>query len=316
MALSPTATIDDARRGRQPPAAQSGNPRSAASAVSWGAIVAGAAAAASLSLILLILGTGLGLAAVSPWAYEGMSAKPFAVSTILWLSLTQLAASAIGGYLAGRLRTRWIEVHVDEVYFRDTAHGFLAWAVASLVTAALLSSATGAIVGAGLRAGAAIPGGTGAADLAKSRSDITATGYFVDALFRRNMNAAPSASAGTATAFGIGPERATASESAEVARIFMNTSRNEALPAEDIQHVGRMVSQRTGLVLQEAQKRVTDTYARAQAKAREAEIAAIETADKARKASTYAALWLFASLLMGAFVASLAATYGGRRRDA
>jgi hypothetical protein len=69
-------------------------------------------------------------------------------------------------------------------------------------------------------------------------------------------------------------------------------------------------------VLQEAQKRVTDTYARAQAKAREAEIAASETADKARKASTYAALWLFASLLMGAFVASLAATYGGRRRDA
>jgi hypothetical protein len=244
-----------------------------------------------------------------------MAAKPFAVSTILWLTLTQLAASAIGGYLAGRLRTRWIEVHADEVYFRDTAHGFLAWAVASLVTAALLSSATGAIVGAGLHAGAALPGG-GAAEIAKSRSDITATGYFVDALFRRNMNAAPSASAGTTTALGNGPERATASESAEVARIFMNTSRNEALPAEDIAHVGRMVSQRTGLVLQEAQKRVTDTYARAQAKSREAELAAIEAADKARKASTYAALWLFASLLMGAFVASLAATYGGRRRDA
>jgi hypothetical protein len=316
MALSSSAHIDDPRRGRSLPAVQVGNPRSTAAAVSWGAIVAGAAAAASLSLILLILGTGLGLAAVSPWAYEGLATKPFAVATIVWLTLTQVAASAIGGYLAGRLRTRWVEVHVDEVYFRDTAHGFLAWAVASLVTAALLTSATGAIVGAGLRASPAAPGGVTAAESARSRSDLAATGYFVDALFRRNMNAAPSASVGSATLLGNGPERATASESAEVARIFMNTSRDQALPAEDIQHVGRLVSQRTGLVLQEAQKRVTDTYARAQAKSHEVDLAASEAADKARKASTYAALWLFASLLMGAFVASLAATYGGRRRDA
>jgi hypothetical protein len=117
-----------------------------ASAVSWGAIGAGATATAALALILLMLGTGLGLSSVSPWAYNGVSATTFGVSTILWLTFTQLVASGMGGYLAGRLRTKWVAVHTDEVYFRDTAHGFLAWAVASLMTAALLTSVIGSIV--------------------------------------------------------------------------------------------------------------------------------------------------------------------------
>src|SRR3989338_8149808 len=102
------------------------------SAVSWAAILAGAAGAAALSLLLMILGTGLGFSAVSPWRMEGISATTFGVAAIAWLSFTQLAASGIGGYLAGRLRTKWMDVHTDEVYFRDTAHGFLTWAIASL----------------------------------------------------------------------------------------------------------------------------------------------------------------------------------------
>ena len=105
-------------------------------AVSWTAVFAGAAGAAALSLILLILGTGLGLSSVSPFTGRGASAATFGASTIVWLTFVQLAASAVGGYLAGRLRTRWASTHVDEVYFRDTAHGFLAWAVATLAVAA------------------------------------------------------------------------------------------------------------------------------------------------------------------------------------
>ena len=126
------------------------------SAVSWGAILAGAAAAAALSLILLMLGIGLGLSSVSPWAQVGASALMFGVSTILWITFTQLVASAMGGYLAGRLRTKWTGAHADEVYFRDTAHGFLAWAIASLATAALLTSVIGSIVGSGIQAGASV----------------------------------------------------------------------------------------------------------------------------------------------------------------
>src|ERR1700744_4331291 len=98
-----------------------------ASGVSWGAILAGGCGAAALSLVLLLLGTGLGLSSVSPWANRGVAAATFGVSAILWLTLTQLVASGMGEYLAGRLRTRWSGVHTDEVYFRDTAHGFLAW---------------------------------------------------------------------------------------------------------------------------------------------------------------------------------------------
>ena len=132
------------------------------------------------------------------------------------------------------------------------------------------------------------------------------------------MNAAASASAPAANGAmaGVAAEPATAASASEVARIFMNTIRTGILPAEDVRYVGQVVSQRTGLTQQDAEKRVSDTYARMQAKLRDAETAARDAADKARKASAYAALWLFISLLIGAFVASLAATYGGRRRDA
>lgn len=103
------------------------------------AILAGAAAAtAALSLILLMLGTGLELSSVSPWAFSGVSSTTFGVSAILWLTFTQLVAPEWrDGYLTGKLRIKWGAVHTDEVYFRDTAQGFLFWAVAALATAAL-----------------------------------------------------------------------------------------------------------------------------------------------------------------------------------
>jgi hypothetical protein len=300
-----------------PPRALSGvypeNIRTDAGAVSWGAIVAGGVATAALSLILLMLGTGLGLSSVSPWAHNGVSAATFGVSTILWVTLTQLVASAMGGYLAGRLRTKWVAVHTDEVYFRDTAHGFLAWAVASLATAALLTSVIGAIVSGGIQAGASVAG----PGMAKSDSNSGPMGYFVDSLFRKDMNPAVAASAAAANGApsGAAAEQALAASRSEVTRIFMNTVRSDALPTEDVQYVGQLLAQRTGLTQQAAEKRVSDTYARVQGKLRDAETAASAVAEKARKASAYAALWLFISLLIGAFVASLAATYGGRQRD-
>lgn len=297
------------------------------SAVSWGAITAGAAAAASLSLILVILGVGLGLSSVSPWAREGFGATAIGVSTILWLTLTQLLASAMGGYLAGRLRTKWTELHTDEVYFRDTAHGFLAWALASLATAALLTSVIGSILGGGVQAGASMVGGVAntagaAAGGATASSRVAQVGdegplaYFVDSLFRRDASAASTAANPDSPAGVDTTQRASGKDTAEVGRIFMNVSRAEALPPEDARYVGQLVAQRTGLSQQEAEKRVADVYAKATAKVRSAEVAARNAADKARKASAYSALWLFVSLLIGAFVASLAATFGGRRRDA
>ena len=276
---------------------------------------------AALSLILLILGTGLELSSVSPWASYGVSATSFGVSTILWLSFTQVAASGMGGYLAGRLRTRWLAAPMDEVYFRDTAHGFLAWAIGSLATAALLTSVIGSIVSGGIHAGASMVGGVAAtsvgAEIAKPISDSGPMGYFVDSLFRKDINAAANSSASYRT--DIMPVDAMGSPIAgylsEVARIFNFSLRTGPLPKDDIRHVGQLVALRTGLTQQDAEKRVTETYAQVQAKLRDAETAAKDAADKGRKASAHAALWFFISLLIGAFVASFAATIGGRQRD-
>ena len=310
---------------------------SALSAVSWGAIIAGAAAAASMSLILLILGVGLGLSSVSPWVRDGITAKTFGVSTIVWLTVTQLVSAAVGGYLAGRLRTKWTEVHSDEVYFRDTAHGFLAWAVASLVSAALLTSVIGSIVGGGIQAVSSVASGVASAAspalstmAASTRADRSSENgpmaYTIDSLFRRpptGSSSAETTTGSTAGTPGASPSRdaSTANlrpskeELSEVSRIFTNIKSTEPLPAEDVKYVGQLVAQPTGLNQQAAEKRVTDLYTKAQTTFRDAETAARETADKARKASAYGALWLFVSLLIGAFVASLSATYGGRLRD-
>src|SRR5450759_5842 len=108
MALSDATAADEFVGGGALPGVYPVNTRAHASAVSWGAVMAGAAAAAALSLILLILGIGLGLSSVSPWAHYGVSAATFGVSTILWVTFTQLVASGMGGYLAGRLRTKWV----------------------------------------------------------------------------------------------------------------------------------------------------------------------------------------------------------------
>jgi len=293
------------------------NPAAVASrsAVSWGAVFAGAAGAAALSLILLLLGTGLGLSSVSPWATEGIDAGTFGVSSILWITFMQLAASAMGGYLAGRLRTKWVAVHTDEVYFRDTAHGFLAWAVATLGTAALLSSVIGAILGAGVQAGAtavgsaataAVSGATGAVAEGEARPNEAdgPMAYFVDSLFRADPQESRDV-----------PVEQTAASLAEVTRIFANGLRTGALPDEDVQYVAQVVAMRTEMSQQQAERRVREVFMDLQTTLQEAEVAAREAADKAREASAYAALWLFISLLAGAFIASWLATFGGRQRD-
>ncbi len=317
-------------------------------AVSWGAILAGGAAAAALSLVLMILGTGLGFAVVSPWRSQGMSATAFGVSTIIWITFTQLAASAVGGYLAGRLRTKWSDTARDEVHFRDTAHGFLSWCVASLGTAAVLTSVIGAIVGGGVQAGATAVGAAASSAAGAGSTAVMALqnpsgaagangaqggnggaqgaanplGYFVDSLFRTNVTSAGAPGQGPAQPNSSNPEgpatsqtQRNAADSAEVVRIFTNAIRSGSLPDDDASYVGRLVAQRTDLSENEATQRVRDTFARIQGTIHDAEDSARKTADEARKATAYASLWLVVSMLVGAFVASLMATYGGRQRD-
>lgn len=298
-------------------AAISASHTSDSGAVSWGAVFAGAVGAAAFSLILILLGTGLGLSVVSPWAHDGISATTASVSTIVWITVVQILASILGGYLAGRLRSRWVTVHTHEVYFRDTAHGFLAWSVATLLMATLLSSAVGSIVSTGVKAAGAaagtavaVAGSAAAAGAASTTADdpgSESVGYSVDSLFRASAPADGSTAA-------VAPQ-STANKTAEVTRIFANgLSAGELSPA-DTQYLGQLVATSTGLSQADAERRVTDTFTQLKQKLDQASAKAKQVADDARKASAYLALWLVISLLIGAFAASLAATFGGRLRD-
>lgn len=308
MALSNLSREEELSRSQFLPETQFDSTQPNASSICWAAIFAGAAAAAVLSLILLLLGAGLGLSSISPWSNSGISASAFGLSTIIWITVTQILAAGMGGYLAGRLRIRWSGVQQDEVYFRDTAHGFLAWAVATLATVALLASAIGSIVNMGVQSAATLTGSAASAVVAggviAADTDADPMAYFVDALFRQDANFSTTTSA-----------EQTASAPQEVTRIFVNALRMESLPPEDLTYISQLVSSRTGLTQEAAESRVNDIYTSLQAKLLDAEMAAKEAADKARKASIYSTLWLFVSLLMGAFSASLAATWGGRCRD-
>lgn len=294
-----------------------------ASAVSWAAIIAGATIAAAASLVLLALGTGLGLSAISPWAQRGVTASTFGVSSIVWVIVTQLCASALGGYLAGRLRTRWTAVHTDEVYFRDTVHGLLSWALASLVTACILLTVAASAVGAAAQTSARLASGaamgsavtTGHATHNEGGTDGAGPmGYLVDSLFRKGTTASATAPVNAMEAGGTDASRLPL---AEVTRIFVNASGADAaaLPPSDVSYLGQVVSQRTGLQQTEAERRVTDTYRALQANVSNTKTIAAEAADKARKAGIQASLWLFIAMLSGAFIASYTAMLGGRERD-
>ena len=284
-----------------PPARiESDSARSPLAAVSWGAILGGAFVAAALALILLILGTGLGLTAVSPWAGEGMSATTLGIAAIAWLVFVHLSSSALGGYMAGRLRTRWSDIQTDEVYFRDTAHGLMAWAVGIVLSAALLSSAATAVLGGAAKAGATAAGtavagaaAAGAATADNSGADVSA--YLVDGLFRSDR-----------------PREADdAAVKQEAGRIMANALSQKDISAADRTYLTGVISARTGLPQAEADKRLTD----AMAQARAAEVQAREAADAARAALVRLSIWMFLALLIGAFAASYAATIGGRQRD-
>jgi hypothetical protein len=245
------------------------------SGVSWGAVIGGAFVAAALSLILLALGAGFGLSAVSPWSNVGASAEAIGAAAIAWLILTEVVASAMGGYLAGRLRTRWSSIHNDEVHFRDTANGFLVWAVAVVVTVAFLAAGAASMVGA-----------PGEAAVAQGNP---AEAYFVDRLFRSDH---------PVTSDNDPFVRS------EAARIFDYAVLQNQTSAQDSNYLAQLVAAKTGLTASDAQRRVSDTLA----EARLAE-------DDARKATAHLLLWIFVALLLGAFCASYAATIGGRQRD-
>jgi hypothetical protein len=257
------------------------------SGLSWSATVAGAVTAAALTLSLIAFGAGLGLSAVSPWSGSGNSASTFKVGAGIYLLVIAVMASALGGYLAARLRTPWTGIHTNEVFFRDTVHGLLSWAFATILSATALGTVTSNIVG-----GATRVLGTGATQVG---AQVGAVDLAVDNLFRADPAATP------ATGATSGPDPARA----EIGRLLTASFRDGGdLVSTDRSYVTRLVAARTGLSPADAEKRVTEVISEIK-----------QSLDKSRKAAAQFSLWLAASLLMGAFAASFAAVEGGQLRD-
>ena len=260
-------------------------------AVSWGAIFAGAAAAAALSFILMVLGFGFGLLSVSPWSGEGASAEALGWGSIIWLIIIQLAAAGVGGYLAGRLRVKWPDIHNDEVYFRDTAHGLVTWSVSTLAAVVFMSGTAAAVMTGGAKVAGGIADAAGPA-VEEVLEDQT---YFANRLLRTDD----------------WDEGADSGRIDEVAAIIVRSLREGEIADSDRDYLVSMVQGRTDLSQNQAQDRVDQVISDAEQRYEDA----LEMADDARSAAAWTAIWMFIALLAGAFFAAFMATFGGRQRD-
>ena len=225
------------------------------SAISWGAILAGAAVASALSLLLFVLAAGLDLAAFSRPLLRHGSVGALSAMAAVTLIATQWIASAVGGYLTGRLRIRWVGTHTHEVFFRDTAHGLITWAVVTLFMALGLGSAASAVFGAAYQP-------TGAP-----------------------LAASASATPGSQAVFNVqAPAGGDGADDLQLVAPAGAASAGHLLLAQDL----------------------GDTQQRDDR---------IMAPDAARKDAAMGSLLVSLSMLIGAFIASVAAAIGGRLRD-
>ncbi|MGE3622639.1 MAG: hypothetical protein AB7H77_02020 [Bdellovibrionales bacterium] len=250
---------------------------SALSSVAWAAIFGGALTTIGIGFILSPLGAAAGLGALSPWEPRDMdAAKAVTAMGAIWFVLVQWIASGVGGYITGRMRTRWFGAHQNEVFFRDTAHGFLSWATATAIGAAVM---------AGLVAHAA----SGAASAAGNPGNMRmAEAYYTDTLFRTGQPAT----------------EITRDDRSEAARILARGVATGEMPAGDRNYLSQLISSRTGISPAEADQRITDAINGQK-----------EAMEKARKVGMVTALVVCLSLLIGALIASAAAALGGMHRD-
>jgi hypothetical protein len=258
------------------------------SAVSWAAIFAGTAVAISISLVLLTLGSGLGLASLTPSVRSAASSGSLAALVTVWIVVVQWLSAASGGYVTGRLRTRWVGTHTHEAFFRDTAHGFVTWSVATAIVAVVIASATSAMLADGIHASNTMA--SGAAQGADSNARISRVApYDVDALFRT-----PAGDAKSPSIDGRG----------EAERILINGLSAGGVPDADRTYLASLIAARTGISQADAEKRVDDVVARTQ-----------QEAEAARKAAARTSFLAALAMMIGAFVSCAAAALGGRERD-
>jgi len=272
--------------------------------VEWGAVLAGAVLAASLSFVLLTFGTAIGLSATSPWPGSGLSAKVIVSLAVFWAMAQQIGSVMVGGYVAGRMRSRWHETG-HEAEFRDGLHGALVWGIAVLISALLVFATAGAAARAGI-------------DLAsKAVGSLTATSDAMDTVLDTMLSPASSAQAatpapaaspaGTSAAQGtpIRPRTASSDEiRAGMSRILASSVTTGSITPENRAHLAQVVAQRTGISPQEAERRVDNAVNSAR-----------DAADKARRAAILTGFVTATGLILSLGAGWWAAMRGGHHRD-
>ncbi|MBB2158478.1 hypothetical protein HLH33_19700 [Gluconacetobacter diazotrophicus] len=240
--------------------------------------------------MLLSLGSGLGLAWVSPVSGNNPSGMTFTVVTAIWLIVVQWVSSFFGGYLAGRLRPALGDVHRHEVTFRDTAAGFVAWAVAAVLIVGLVGSSAWSVG----KTATQTAGSLGAGAIAHAASNPS--DYMLDTLFRTSQ-----------------PNTSSSSQDvkSEAGRILATAATGDVTPA-DHDYLVQMIAARTGISPEDAGKRLDQAIA----SEKDAVAKARHIADVTRKAVSSFALYTFFSMLVGALISCVSGAIGSRQRDA
>jgi hypothetical protein len=264
--------------------------------VEWGAVFAGAVLAAALSFVLLTFGTAIGLSAISPWPNSGLSVKVIGSLAVYWAMAQQIGSVMAGGYVAGRMRSRWHEGG-HEAEFRDGLHGALVWAVGVLISAILVFATAGAVAR------------TGAEVASKAASTLTSSPNAMDTVLDtmlRPASATANAPGGPSASPQGAPGHAQSAEEtrAEMSRILASSVQSGSISSENRTQLAQLVSQRTGLSQQDAQHRVDDAVNAARA-----------AADKARHAAILTGFVTAAALILSLGAGWWAAMRGGQHRD-
>src|SRR6476661_8154031 len=269
--------------------------------VEWGAVLAGAVLAAAISFVLLTFGAAIGLSATSPWPNSGLSAKVIASLAVFWAMAQQIGSIMLGGYVAGRMRSRWHEPG-HEAEFRDGLHGALVWAVAVLISAFLVFMTAG------------MAASTGADIAGKAAGSLVSTTDPMDAVLDTMLGPTATAQAAAPAAPAAGPPTSARPRAAnaatgdgtraEASRILASSVASGSITSENRTQLAQLVAQRTGVSQQEAERRVDAAVNSARA-----------AADKARRAAILTGFVTAAGLLLSLAAGWWAATRGGHHRD-
>lgn len=276
--------------------------------VDWPAIIAGGVIAAGMSFLLLSFGSAVGLAVASPFANEGASAATIGIMAVLWFAFTQLYSFAVGGYVAGRLRSPAGDTtDRDEIQFRDGIGGLLVWASALVISAVLIAStAAGVTRMAASGAGQAIGSAASVAPAAPSAD------YLTDVFLRTTT---PTPATAGAPAPAAAPAQSEADMRAEVGRILSMSVARGQMADDDKQRLASLISVKSSIPQEEARKRVDEAIAKADVIQQDVKRRAQAVAETARSTTSRAAFWATVIMMLTGVAAWYAAKLGGHHRD-